>query len=64
MVWLLKNGGVGGMAVKTIPEKPNRPCSNCKSNKWWLRDKGWGKPEWLCCRCHPEPKVRVNNENV
>jgi len=37
------------------PPKPDRPCSICGSKKWWLR-RGWGKPEWLCGVCCPEPR--------
>lgn len=38
------------------PPKPTRPCWNCGTNEWWLRDKGIGKSEWLCARCRPNPK--------
>lgn len=41
------------VADPEIPPKPDKPCK-CGSNDWWLRT-AWGKPEWLCSRCHPEP---------
>lgn len=40
---------------KNPPPKPDKPCYVCGSNDWWLRD-----DEWLCNRCHPEPKGKAS----
>ncbi len=36
-----------------VPPKPGL-CKNCESTRFWLRTRGG--PEWLCARCHPDPK--------
>lgn len=41
--------------LRTNPLKLDRPCYNCGSHKFWLRDRGMGKPEWVCSLCHPCP---------
>jgi len=40
---------------RTLPARPEYNCWVCGATDWWLRDKGWGKPEWLCGSCHPNP---------
>jgi hypothetical protein len=37
--------------------KPTNPCYRCGGTDYWLRDKGWGKPEYLCSVCHPNPNA-------
>ena len=38
--------------------KPKRMCWICKSTDWWWRpDSRWGKGEWLCKTCHPNPNL-------
>jgi len=39
------------------PEFPTKPCGNCGCNDYWL---SMGN-EWVCCRCHPEPKEKEND---
>ncbi len=36
----------------TPSQKPSQPCTNCKSDNWWLR-----QGEWICGRCHPNPNI-------
>ncbi len=36
-----------------VTSRPMQPCMVCGGIRFWLRDTGWGKPEWLCCQCHP-----------
>jgi len=38
-----------------LPPKPIKSCTLCGSDKWWLRVV-WGRPEWMCEKCHPSPK--------
>ena len=38
--------------------KPDKPCWNCKQNKWWQRKDG----EWICGVCHPNPKDEIYNK--
>lgn len=47
-----------------MAEKPNRLCSRCGSNDWWLRDSEHGPAEWLCNRCHPNPKEKDAADSV
>ncbi len=47
-------GGCGLLQELAIPKKPGHPCP-CGNREFWLRDKGWGKLEWVCQRCHPCP---------
>jgi len=38
-----------------LPEYPHQPCQ-CGSSDYWLREASqWGKAEWLCSHCHPNP---------
>lgn len=40
-----------------VPGYPDYACYNCGSTSYWLRESGrWGKGEWLCQRCHPNPE--------
>ena len=40
-----------------LPDQPALPCHNCSCVDYWLREANqWGKAEWLCSRCHPQPK--------
>jgi len=40
-----------------LPSHPTSPCYNCGNDNYWLREAStWGKAEWLCSRCHPEPE--------
>lgn len=35
---------------------PIAPCHNCGCGDYWLRGiSQWGKAEWLCSLCHPQP---------
>jgi hypothetical protein len=37
--------------------KPTTPCRVCHSTDWWWpSDSYLGKKEWICGRCHPNPK--------
>ena len=45
------------------PDKPLVPCKTCGSNLWWLRDTGWGKMEYICGGCHPEPNITKGEIN-
>ena len=39
------------------PEYPAEPCRSCGSTDFWLREASrWGRAEWLCSRCHPNPE--------
>ncbi len=49
--------GCGLLQELAVPKKPEKPCPTCKGHKFWLRDKGWGKTEWVCERCHPCPYI-------
>ncbi len=40
--------------VKPIIE-PSKACHMCKGTKFWLRDKGYGRIEYVCQICHPCP---------
>jgi len=46
------------------PNYPTSPCHVCGCGDYWLREASiWGRPEWLCDRCHPEPKDVINDES-
>jgi hypothetical protein len=38
-----------------MPPKPTEPCLTCKTDSWWWREDGWGRGEWVCGICHPNP---------
>jgi hypothetical protein len=41
-----------------MPDYPTYPCSTCGCGDYWLREVSqWGKAEWLCCRCYPQPEA-------
>jgi hypothetical protein len=36
--------------------RPATPCYSCGGNDYWLRAASrWGKAEWVCASCHPNP---------
>jgi hypothetical protein len=38
------------------PDYPIQPC-RCGCLDYWLREASqWGPAEWLCAKCHPQPK--------
>ena len=43
------------------PDSPKQPCGACRGREFWLRPpmmllgQFYSPPEWLCCRCHPNP---------
>ena len=40
-----------------MPDYPIAPCGVCGCGDYWLREASQdGKAEWLCCRCHLQPK--------
>lgn len=48
--------------IKTIDKLPKLPlteptmlCPACHGTTFWLRDKGYGKTEYICQMCHPSP---------
>ena len=43
------------MKESEMKQKPTEPCLICKTNNWWLRT-AWGKGEYICGVCHPEPR--------
>ena len=46
------------MGTDSRGAKPARPCPNCHPATWYLPGEYYaGKKQWLCGRCHPEPKV-------
>lgn len=49
-----------------MKSRPEKSCLSCGSNNWWYREPSqWGKGEWLCGRCHPNPNKEVMmQENI
>lgn len=41
------------------PEFPSKPCF-CGNSDFWLREQKGQPVEWVCCRCHPQPKEGKN----
>ena len=47
----------GEVAPDDLPDYPAFPCFVCGCTDFWLRKASrWGKAEWLCSRCHPNPE--------
>ena len=45
------------------PPAPEKSCWDCKGIEYWYRPTLWGQGEWLCSRCHPEPReVKMRNK--
>jgi hypothetical protein len=54
--------GLGDLNTKDTPDDslppphPIQPC-RCGCGDYWLREASqWGPAEWLCRKCHPEPR--------
>ena len=63
-----KNEGVDRLTPHTdddIPPYPMRPCFACGCRDYWLRKASrWGRAEWLCSRCHPQPKLKTGRVGI